>query len=276
MDELNNEQLKLAYWYAAHKDSLQAGLFGVVGALLLILIGYSVWNFTAWVIGLSSEDEMLKQLVSTTVETAAYNQRHAPLAITTGDPQALPGGNGTYDLVASVKNSNSDWAVLKLTYVFSVDGQQFSGESFLLPNEDKYLVIPQVSLTSLPTSISLELLDFSWRRIKSTDSYAWPNFKVTNERLKQVSSTQEAKTVNTDLSFILTNASAYGYSQVPVTVLLFRNDSLVALGRQVVDSLVAGDSKDMDYYWPGQAIYADRMEVKPEVDIFDKSHLLNP
>ncbi|MFZ5391471.1 MAG: hypothetical protein ACOZAJ_04335 [Patescibacteria group bacterium] len=275
MNDLNNRQLKFGYWYVTHRDWLKAGLFGLVGAGLLLLLAYSGWQITAWLINLKNEEAMLKQLVDSRVETYDYNRRHAPQEIEFGYKAAVPAGSGRYDLVATVRNNNEDWAVTQFSYVLTADGREFTGSSWLLPKEDKYLIIPQVELSYRPTQLDLRVNSLSWRRIKTKDSYPWPDFSVQEEKFEQLPTVDSNQSSSARLTFTLVNSSAYSYAQVPINAILLRGNEVVAVARQVLSEVISGQSKPVEFYWPGQTIYADRLLIKPEVNIFEIDNLLS-
>ncbi|MBU1039375.1 hypothetical protein KKC17_04110 [Patescibacteria group bacterium] len=273
MDELNNQQLKLGYWYIKHKETLQAGIFGVVGAGLVLLLVYAGWQITSLLLNWKNEELMLKQLVESRVETYDYNQRHAPEEIAVGYKAAVPAGVGRYDLVVAIRNNNANWAITDFSYSLLVEGQEFKGTNFLLPQEDKYLIIPQVELKYRPSQFDLEITNLSWRRIRENNSYAWSNFSVKNEKFEQLFAEGDGQ-ASSSLKFSLMNLSAYGYLQVPVNAILLRGNEVVAVARQILPELISGQTKEMEFYWPGQVIYADKLLIKPEVNIFRSDSIL--
>jgi hypothetical protein len=271
MPDFSDQELRYGYWYFLHRATI-ARTVKVSAIVLVALIWlYASWQFIDWLSSRRAEEESMRLLVTSSVNSQDYNQRNAPQDITVGLVTAVPAGQDTYNFLAQVKNPNLKWGAKKVDFVFTVGGQEFAGSSFLLPLEDKYFVSLAVTLTSRPTSVGLSLGEVKWIRIKDLARFPMPSFIVSDESVEQLPPLEGSTVAGTRLKLDLTNTSPYSFWEVAVTAVLSRGGSVQAVGRQVVTNFKGADKKSVEFYWPQGAPVADHLIIKPEVNVLEPS-----
>ncbi|MFA4819087.1 MAG: hypothetical protein WC621_04555 [Patescibacteria group bacterium] len=271
MDELSDKDLSRGYWFLLHRHQLNNAAISFVGIIALGLVLYSGWQFMNYLANQRAEEESIRLLVSSSVNTTEYNQRNAPQDLEIGKVVAVPDDNNKYDLIAQVKNPNLKWAAQQVDFSFRAFGQSFPGQSFVLPLEDKYFIKLAVPFDKFPSQAAVSIDNIKWQRIRDFKNFNLPSFAVTEEVIDAVSGTTGQTRLSTRLKFVLTNSSPYSYWQVPVTVVLTSNSHVGAVGQQVLPSLDSGQAVSLEFYWPRQDFAADKLIVKPEVNILDPS-----
>ncbi len=261
-EPLSNEELKWGYWYFLHRAVIRRIGVTILGAVGVGLILYSGWQWVDWLASRKAEEESFRLLVTSNVNFAEYRKRNAPLPLEVGKAVAIPAGTGRYNLVALVKNPNPGWGAPEFGAVFSVDGVEVRGQGFIMPLEEKYVIHLAAQLAQPPRQVQLTIEQAGWQRVRADSNLRLPDFIVEGEKLEL------AEGIGTSLRFTLFNRSTYGYYDVGVTAVLLRGGVPVAVGRQLIASITSGERRVVELAWP-QALVADRLIVKPEVNVFD-------
>lgn len=264
MDEgLSNKELRWGYWFFLHHTAMRRLVALILAVIGFTSLAYSGWQFVDMFASRQADEETMRLLVQTKVNTADYFARTKPQPIVIGMVTAVPDGPGTYALIAQVKNPNALWGVASLPYVFQLDSLNVTSNSYLLPLEDRYLVNVGVKLPKAPTQVKLAFADIGWRRVDSRHQVVAPSFAVTGEHVSYTDG------VGTQLSFTLENTGAYGYWQAGVIAVLMRGGAPVAVGRQFITNVESGQKRTVEFTWPRAVGTPDQLIVKPEVNVFD-------
>jgi len=269
MPDFSDNELKYGYWYFLHRATIRRALLVTAVVAVSLIWLYVGWQFIDWLSSRRAEEESMRLLVSSSVNSQEYNQRNAPLEATVGLVTAVPAGQNTYNLLAQVKNPNLKWGAKSVAFTFTAGGQEFVGTSFLLPLEDKYFVNLGVVLANRPASVGLSLGEIKWVRIKDLARFPMPTFVVSDESVEQLPPPEGSSVVGTRLKLNLTNTSPYSFWEVTVTAVLSRSGSVQAIGRQAVSNFKGAAKKPLEFYWPQGAPVSDNLIIKPEVNVLD-------
>jgi hypothetical protein len=208
-------------------------------------------------------------MISSSVNIKDYIKRNAPVPLEIGTATAVPAGKNAYNLIGQVKNPNIKWGAIIMSYTFTANGEQFSGEGFILPQEEKYLLSLGVNLKTPPQTVTLEVPNIKWKRVQDLSNLHVPQFSVSNQKLEQLSSLTEGGVPAARLKFDLVNNSAYSFWQMGVTVVLTNAGSPQAVGRQTLTNILSNGKYPVEFYWPQGIPYTDNLTVKTEVNLLD-------
>jgi hypothetical protein len=126
--------------------------------------------------------------------------------------------NGSYDFSAFLENPNERFKAT-FKYCFKIDGVQFlCDNSFIFPSERKILTAFNKEINNLQSNVSLEIENVAWQRIDNREIPNWQQYL--NERLNFSLRDINLNTNNdlNNLSFEITNNSAYSYYEVPLNI----------------------------------------------------------
>ena len=152
---------------------------------------------------------------------------------------------------------------------------------YLLPSDTKYLYSLGVEAESKPPA-ALEVANVMMHRVDNhvvrPDYRTWAterlNFLI--EDIKFIEPDKDSPIPISRASFIITNDTAFGYVSVPFFVTLLSGNRVVGVNRVVISDLRAGEMREVIASWFNDLPNVTRVEVKPEVNIFNDLVYLKP
>lgn len=207
---------------------------------------------------------------------AAIPQEHPPadLAIQVTGTYVFPSTPGRVDLLAIIRDPDSNWGLKNFNYTFVVrdgTGQElgrFEGQSYILPGEEKYLVKVGLPINGAAQKVDVTITPETW--IKSPELQQ-PNIDVSNLSYAESSPLGQAA-----LDGRLTNSSAYSFEEVEVAaVLKGSDDKPVGVNYTTLNALLAGEERDFRLIWFAPVAGAvQEPSVKVEANIYDTRNFL--
>ena len=195
--------------------------------------------------------------------------------------KALPGQNDFYDLAAQIKNPNQNYGSGQVPYHFELyDSKdnliaQYSGSTFILPNQTKYLVQARIEASQASNRISEVNLSFGEIEWQKLEDYQLPQLFIQQKEYHLLESEElgfsQAKGV-------LINKSNFYFDKIDIDILLFDSSHhLLALNTTEVRTLLAGQGRDFVATWfekiEGQVSF---VEMEAETNVFDPANYLSP
>ena len=180
------------------------------------------------------------------------------------------GISGKYDLFSRIFNPNNDFGSGSFSYEFDLKDAagtslgKFSGENFILPGEEKYLVATNVPSGTVPSEINLTIQNVKWEEFVN---YEKPQLKIINRNYLETSSG-----VGFSEAFgLLKNESPFDFSTIKINMILKDSSGkIVALNSTVINTVKTGESRDFKALWlnrfPGEV---ENVEFQTEVNVFD-------
>lgn len=269
MPKISDKELKLGYWFLLHRGTVKRVIWIICIVMIAAIWIYSGWQWIDWLTSRQAEETAIRQMISTSVNIGDYIKRNAPLPLEIGTATAVPAGKDTYNLIGQIKNPNIKWGAVAMSYTFTVNGEQFSGENFVLPQEEKYLLSFGVRSKTPIQSVTLGVSNIQWKRIKDLSNFHVPQFSVLNQKLEQLSPLAEGNAPAARLKFDLFNDSAYSLWQVGVTVVLTNGGSPQAIGHQTLTDVLSRGKYPVEFYWPQGVPPTDNLTIKTEVNVLD-------
>ena len=272
---LATKQLEYGLWYVEHKRQLRLALYGFLIFVGAVSWAYTIYGFAYYLARGMNEDEILaKQLVQASSIGHDYVEQVAAKDLIIGQVQVL-GSSGKYDLFAPVKNDNQKWWV-EFTYYFTASGKQTEKtDGYILPGETKYFAALAKDFSYEPSDSRLTIENISWHRI---NQHEFPDWNDYYQKHLMISSTDikftpanlsllSGKLGLNQLSFKVTNQSAYNYWEVGFTILLYNIDRITGINHYVLTDFMSGQTKQIELSWPGNLSQVDRVEITPEINI---------
>jgi hypothetical protein len=191
------------------------------------------------------------------------------------DTHVVYGGENKYDVVATIQNPNPLYGGEKVYYTVEIlDGNGIvldkrDGETFILPNESKYIMEVGLETNQKPATAKVAVNDVKWIKFTEFDN---PQIIVKNQRFGLVD-----KGSNFAEAFgLVSNDSPYDFHNVNVYVILKdERDIPVAINKTQMRTLNAGTQREFRLIWPHQFpgnIKSAQMQT--ETNIFDSLNFL--
>ena len=268
---VTEKELRWSEWWVEHREGvrkLAIGLFAAVDAILLLV---GIWGFTDWLaLGGLREEQAIRQMTA-----ASYGQVQglSLQEVQIGAPIVLQGATGKVDVLVPVENRNPNfWAELR--YHVSVGGvAQPTRTAFVLPGQSKYLAELGASSES-GSGVEMSVERRIWHHADtvaglSQQAFADTRLDIHADNAVYAPPDPLATSPSSSASFTLVNGTAFGYYDVGVLVLLERGDAIVGANRVTVDRLLPEERKPMQIYWYQSLPQVTKVEVVPDINIYD-------
>ncbi len=160
------------------------------------------------------------------------------------------GGTGQYDVIANVYNPNALFGGEKVFYTMEIVGRDGAvldtrrGETFILPNENKYLVEVGLKSATQPTKVDVTIEKVEW--VKFTN-FASPHILVKNQKVGLV----ETGTDYARAFGVVSNESPYDFHNVGISVIIFDERGVpIAANKTMQRTLDANTKREFMLNWP--------------------------
>lgn len=186
------------------------------------------------------------------------------------------GGEGFVDIAAKIQNPNKEWGGELIFYqwvLFDISGvevKQGGGVSFILPNDEKFIVIPAVSVSTPIGDFSFAIERVDWRGL---DDFLELSLDIRNIKYENVS---DSSGFAKKLSGIVRNASLFGLINIDVNAVLFDGAGIpIAANRSDMQTMLPGEERLVEMFWPNP-IGSNPAEIIVSVDsnIFTNSSFI--
>lgn len=287
LEGMTMKKLEAGLWYIEHKELLRNLLIAI-----LVFIGSVSWIYTLSVFGLyvfkgmNDDVAMVRALVATQGFNHAYIKQISGQQLEVLPVKVLESGNvkgaPRYDLIVEIRNPNLRHAgVLNYSFV-SATGILASGETNILPGDDKYITALGLELLAPPENVQLVNNHLSLTRLDTRVFPDWDKYKkehldisLTDTKFTPPRLTGLSEKLNvSQLDFTATNNSAYNYWRVDMVILLESRGQLLAINQYLLNRFASGERREITLSMPG-VIKVDQIEIIPQVDILDQKNYFN-
>jgi hypothetical protein len=187
----------------------------------------------------------------------------------------VTGGENKYDVVASMYNPNMLYGGEEIYYTVEIlDGSgnvlnTRTGQTFILPNENKYIIEVGIDSKQQPSSVSVTVDNVKWIKFTDFDS---PQILVKNQRFGLV----DGGTNYAEAFGVVSNESPYDFHNVTIHVILEDERGVpVAVNKTQVRTLDADSQREFRLLWPHEfpgVIKTAQMQA--ETNIFDSLNFM--
>ncbi|MEN8252326.1 MAG: hypothetical protein ABFQ53_01995 [Patescibacteria group bacterium] len=191
------------------------------------------------------------------------------------DSYVVYGGENKYDIVSSVNNPNALYGGEVVEYsVALLDSkgdvlQKRKGETFILPNETKYIIEVGLESEEKPSSAKVMINDVEWVKFTEFDS---PQILVRNQR----AGLSDRTGVFAEAFGLVSNESPFDFHNIVIHVVLLDSQGKpIAVNKTTKETFNSGAKEDFTLIWPHKfpgEIKSAQMQV--ETNIFDSLNFM--
>ncbi len=268
--------IETGIWWIEHKKIIKKIIAAIIVVLSVFGFVYGVYSYVDYfLIDYVAERQDLVSVVSGAKSMRLANLRTSPLPLDFRKASVFNLGDDKFDLYSEVTNPNDNWA-LEFDYRFTYsEGETANQTAFLLPGEEKPLVEYALELTSAPSNVEVEVLDYRWQRI---NRHAFPDYQDwQEERLRfEVSDAEYTPSIDLDegdfarTSFTVTNNTGFAYWSVNYFVRLYRGTSVAAVTSVSIDEFEPNETRTIEVNW-----FHD-VPTSAKADVVLDLNILNP
>ncbi len=267
---LTDEELQKSYWFLTHKDQIRRTVIIVLSGICLLIWAYVIFLsttiiFIPWKSYQGIFSDLKKQYTLFPIRTLVQD-------IQKDDVSFVQSEEGTYDIYVRIKNPNALWRVY-FDAIFSVDGTPLKPQrSFLLPDEEKYLIYGGLKRATSPATLGIEFKNISWKRISKKEKEAMSQrmrFTVKDIKIAPVQQTDGGAVSYTKVTFKILNETVYRFWEMSVPIVLKAGDKIVAINTLPLINIGSDETRIMESRWYTDLSTVTSIDVMPTVDIFD-------
>ncbi len=188
----------------------------------------------------------------------------------------VPGGENRFDVLGKVYNPNDEIGASAFVYTVSLKDAAGtvlatrSGKSYILPQENKYILELNLETTAVPVSVSFDISDMQWARFSGYQ--AKPTLNIYQKRYDKISSG-----VGFGEAYgLLSNESPYDFRSIIVRVIL-RDDAGAPLAFNMTEmrTVQSNEKRDFRLIWPSAFPGAvEKVEMEVDADVYHSDNFI--
>ncbi len=278
------KEIQVSSWYLAHRQKIKTILLIVLIGINLGLWAYSITHFILYFSRTTQHQQMLSGITQNLVNTDII-EKNKPKALNIIGQGALRGdqqGNCfNYDFWFKVNNPNAKWGIVKINYIFTwLNGQSEIKESFLLPQQTKYLLTLRQCLTTAPQGVKVKILQVEWRRLSqlALEEISYLHFPITESEFivgKKTENDNISLIIPDKLQFIAHNNTVYSFWHADFNVILFQNKKVVGVNIVNFKEFLSNQARAGTVIWNKKISLVDQQLIEPNINIFDKENIIS-
>ncbi|MFH1890177.1 MAG: hypothetical protein ABIJ91_01240 [Candidatus Kuenenbacteria bacterium] len=270
-EEIPEWKIKSAYFYANHKILIKRTLTFLFFFADVIIISLFAKIFVDYRAGITNNDNQMRALQINLINHQTVKQSIQPDQLIIEDTYILSSAGGNYDIFASVKNSNKNWAITQLKYTFVINGKEKDVLSaYILPDSHKYLAI--FNLKDVKTA-ELKIVDTQWKRITDYTLLSYKDsIKIDQASYKKI----DSDIVGGQAQFTIKNNSPYSFWEVGIFLVLNnQRQESIGINYLSVDKLLSQEEREIKINWPqSPAGQVWQVMAYPDVDLLSSSSIM--
>lgn len=274
-NDFTDKELKAASWWVQHRMTVRRAGIGALVAIDVAVCFFAIFGLVRYfLIDYTKSERLLRELAEPLINPAVIEARQ-PRPLDLKPVAILAAGANRYDLVAFVKNSNAVWYA---TYdaVFRTETDIIKTvPSVALPGMEAPVTALGIQSVARLRGVRVEIHNLHWARARLTGNEIRDRlqFSVSDAKFAPAPSGSREPSRAT---FTVTNASAYNYWTVRFTVVLRRGVAIAGVNTVELAQVRSGEPREASAAWFETLNAPTKVEVYPEVNIFDPGAYMPP
>jgi len=285
MDQLNNRGLsnpglKFGLWYTAHKILLRKIFVSVSIAAILLLYFFNIYSsFKIFVIQKNTDSEVLLSLMSDSSGIQSIQSRFRPQQIQITGVSVLPREKDLSDIVVHVENPNLAYYAKKALYrVMTGTKILSSGETYLWPNDKKFVVAYNVSEAGNSPDIAVQFYEVAWKRMDNYQKFQAEdvNFPILSPLYAPSRTSVNGKYIPASIKFTVSNQTIFNYWDVGINAILYNGSSVIGAAYTQIHEFKSLEKIPLDMKILYDVPSVTNMEIYPELNVLDEKVFMAP
>ena len=181
----------------------------------------------------------------------------------------------SYDVLARIRNADPDWGVSRLNYKFILKNKKGEvvgvkkRESYILPQQERYLVEVGINTEDKASSVEVEL---SLLEVQKLKQFINPGRQIRALDVQHSVVDRKSKVFGD-----LINESPHSFEKVDIVIVLYDvKDQIIAINYTNVNAFVSGTARYFSATWP-EAISEKikRIEIEVNVNVYETGSFMN-
>jgi len=271
---LTIKKMNFGLWLSENRKRIAKVVTVILIILCVFFFVYSSYNFIIYLITGDPSKQMAIDNFTNSPRKVADDLKVSPINIFRSGER--------FDLTVKISNPNVKFKA-EFNYCFNRGVEKvFCGSDFILPSDDKYLSSLGQELDATATNLSFQITDVFWQRVNAHQIPDWSAFSAGRLDLAIFDITwQPASSANNDpvslnsLEFKIKNQTPFSYYEVPLNILALSGSELAGVNRYVLIDFLSGEERTVKMIWTGNLRFANRIEIKPDLNILDNDVYLD-
>jgi hypothetical protein len=190
------------------------------------------------------------------------------------ETKLLKSNGNQYDILAKIRNINPDWGVSKLDYKFILKDKlgakvgERERESYILPQQERYLI--EIGVESLTEAETVEL-ELTLSEAQKLKQFVNPQAQLAVKDMGHFVSEGKSRA-----NGLLSNQSSFGFEKVDINVILYNpKDEVVGVNYTNLNAFLPGTERYFSVAWSGTIKGASRVEIEPNVNVFETGSFMD-
>jgi translation elongation factor EF-1beta len=193
------------------------------------------------------------------------------------DAEVVHDIDNKYDVTIRIKNQNEIFGAsgIKFKVIFeNENGEEIASREeykgyFILPKEEKHLIVQGILIENRPTQVRVEIQDVSWEEFAQ---YEEPRLVILNANYKE----DPEEGGFSKVTGTLVNKSGVDFETIKVNVIIQdENGGLLATNYQIVNTVRADEQRNFimffSHEFPGSVA---NTKIEPETNVFDSDNYI--
>ena len=266
---LSPKNLELGLWLATNKAKVYKIIVIILAAIAAGFLLYSGYGYFYYFVFGQEEDRVLEQTTAG-IDLINYRNQNKPIDLTYSQAKVIASNVGS-DFIVRLKNSNEKQSAT-FDFCFETNGKEACSSSFILPNEEKNLLLINSTIKAVSGNADFELKNVAFTKLKAGEVPDWNVFK--DQHLNFTISEPKFSTYGDGvyyLEFNVTNNSSFGYFEIPLNIVINNGNDIRAVNRYILKDLNSHQTKSIRLSWPEAATLGGQVVVTPEINILNNS-----
>jgi len=273
MPDINTLWLKINYFGISHRSDIKKWWVMILLAVDVFIIIFIVTNLIVYLLNLTRGQQLIISIASSPLDYRTARTQRTPQPLITTSTAALAAGDGTYDVVAKVQNTNRSWAAERVSYVFSIGGQETeSATDFIMPGAEKYLTALGARSTTAAASsaVSLTIQDVQWKRVDSAEKLPPVDFAIDEITYSPLVSPDGSSAYRVTAE--VTNRGYDSFWQTRFIVLL--GDRLVGINYVYFDQFKTRETMFLSAQWESVSGTVSNVAIVPDINVLNADNII--
>lgn len=264
-DQISDKDIERSLWLINNKKKIIKIIILILVFICIVLYTISAFGFIKF---FTTKDINLNDFPSINFS----QNKKTPNNLSIEDKQLIDRGNGKYDIVITIYNSNELFGANEIKYSLIIDGiEQSEDKTFIMPQETKKITKLGIDSEIRIQNIDVVFKEISWNKIKQTEVQ---NFTKQSFEIKDVNLNinPDDRSIRNWAEFSVRNISPYNFKNTKFIVFLYVGSQIVAVNEIEQNYFKSEEARKLQTSWYYVLPSYATAKIQSEVNLLDKNN----